>query len=83
MKDCLLIIPELKTFSKGRNVLIAFEKDVGPALASACAEIDAIDLAKTAEIVQREMLQHTCHGGRPALICVSKANSVAVARYKW
>ena len=35
-----------------------FEKDVGPALASACVEIDAIYLAKTAKIVRRETLQH-------------------------
>jgi hypothetical protein len=29
-------IPELKPFHKGREVLLVFEKDVGPALVSAC-----------------------------------------------
>ena len=38
---------------------MAFDKDVGPALASACAENDAMHLAKTAELVRREMLQHS------------------------
>ena len=38
---------------------MTFEKDVGPALASACTVSDAIHLAKTAEIVRREMLEHT------------------------
>ena len=60
LKERLLAkILELKAFSKGRNVLIAFKKDVDPVLASACAESDAIYLAKTAERVRREMLQHT------------------------
>ena len=26
---------------------------------------------------------NTCHGGRPALICISKANSMAMAKYIW
>jgi hypothetical protein len=32
----LLKIPELKPFHKEREVLLVFEKDVGPALVSAC-----------------------------------------------
>ena len=56
LKERLLAkISELKAFSKGRAVLIAFEKHVGPVLASTCAESDAIYLAETAEIVRREM----------------------------
>jgi hypothetical protein len=37
----LLKIPELKPFHKGREVLLNFEKDVGPALVSACDYTDA------------------------------------------
>lgn len=39
-------IPELKAFHKGREVLLVFEKDVGPALVSACDYTDAMYLAK-------------------------------------
>ena len=34
------------------------KKYTGPDLASACAENDAMHLAKTAELVRREMQQH-------------------------
>lgn len=39
-------IPELKSFYKGREVLLVLEKDVGPALVSACDYTDAMYLAK-------------------------------------
>ena len=48
-------IPELKPFHKGREVLLVFEKDVGPALVSACDYTDAMHLAKASEIVRREI----------------------------
>jgi hypothetical protein len=51
----LLKIPELKPFHKGREVLLVFEKDVGPALVSACDYTDAMYLAKASEIVHREI----------------------------
>jgi hypothetical protein len=51
----LLKIPELKPFHKGREVLLVFEKDVGPALVSACDYTDAMYLAKASEIVRREI----------------------------
>jgi hypothetical protein len=51
----LLKIPELKPFHKGREVLLVFEKDVGPALVSACDYTDAMHLAKASEIVRREI----------------------------
>jgi hypothetical protein len=37
-------VPELKPFHKGREVLPVFEKDVGPALVSACDYTDATAL---------------------------------------
>ena len=49
----LLKIPELKPFHKGREVLLVFENDVGPALVSACDYTDAMHLAKASEIVHR------------------------------
>ena len=49
----LLKIPELKPFHKGREVLLVFEKDVGPALVSACDYTDVMYLAS--EIVHREI----------------------------
>ena len=53
----LLKIPELKPFHKGREleVLLVFEKNVGPALVSACDYTDAMYLAKANEIVRREI----------------------------
>jgi hypothetical protein len=44
----LLKIPELKPFHKGREleVILVFEKNVGPALVSACDYTDAMYLAK-------------------------------------
>jgi hypothetical protein len=51
----LLKIPELKPFHKGREVLLVFEKDVGPALVSACDYTDAMYLANASEIVRREI----------------------------
>lgn len=48
-------IPELKAFHNGRKVLLVFEKDVGPALVSACDYTDAMYLAKASVIVRREM----------------------------
>ena len=45
LKENLLAkIPELNVFSKGRNVCMAFEKDVCPALASTCTESQQLQL---------------------------------------
>jgi hypothetical protein len=46
----LLKIPELKPFHKGREVLLVFEKDVGPALVSACDYTDAMYLFQTGSV---------------------------------
>ena len=48
-------IPELKAFYRGQEVLLVFEKDIGPALVSACDFTDAMNLAKASEIVRREI----------------------------
>lgn len=57
-------IPELKAFHKEREVLLVFEKDVGPALVSACDYTDAMYLAKASEIVRREMfIEHPAFSG--------------------
>lgn len=57
-------IPELKAFHKGREVLLVLEKDVGPALVSACDYTDAMYLAKASDIVRREMFtEHPAFSG--------------------
>lgn len=57
-------IPELKAFYKGREVLLVLEKDVGPALVSACDYTDAMYLAKASDIVRREMFtEHPAFSG--------------------
>ena len=53
-----LEFPDMRTYNKGKNVLIAFEDDVGTSLAKAC-ELDsdkgALHLACAAQIVRRHM----------------------------
>jgi hypothetical protein len=51
----LLKLQELKPFHNGREALLVFEKDVEPALVSACDYTDAMYLAKASEIVRREI----------------------------
>lgn len=65
LKNKLLFeIQELKAFYKGREVLLVLEKDVGPALVSACDYTDAMYLAKASDIVRREMFtEHPAFSG--------------------
>ena len=59
LKDRLLFqIPGLKAYTEGREVLLAFEKDIGVVLQKACNNNDthAIHLAKAATVVRQEML---------------------------
>ena len=49
-----IVFAELVTHV-GREALLVFEKDVGPALVSACDYTDAMHLAKASEIVRREI----------------------------
>ena len=59
LKDKLLAeIPELKPHKKGRDVLLAFQKDVGFALSQASDYGDAMTFAKAAKILRRHMLDH-------------------------
>ena len=51
-------MPELEAHQKGRNVLLAFHKDVVSTLSQACEYTEAIILAKTAKIIRRNMLDH-------------------------
>ena len=65
LKDKLLKeLPELEAHKKGRDVLLAFQDDVGFALSDSCDYSDAIILAKAAKILRRHMLGHksTFHG---------------------
>ncbi|CAC5426096.1 unnamed protein product [Mytilus coruscus] len=51
-------IPDLQAYSKGREVLLVFEKDVGPAIALACNYDDTIHIGKTAEIIRAQIKEH-------------------------
>ena len=51
-------IPGLVAYKKGRDILLAFEKDVGPVLSEASSYDDAIILAKAAKILRRHMVEH-------------------------
>ncbi|CAC5421079.1 unnamed protein product [Mytilus coruscus] len=51
-------IPDLQAYTKGREVLLVFEKDVGPAIALACNYDDTIHIGKTAEIIRSQIKEH-------------------------
>ncbi|CAC5423155.1 unnamed protein product [Mytilus coruscus] len=51
-------IPDLQAYTKGREVLLVFEKDVGPAIALACNYDDTIHIGKTAEIIRTQIKEH-------------------------
>ncbi len=51
-------LPELEAQKKGRNVLLAFQDDVGLALSESCAYCDAIILSKAAKVLRCHMLDH-------------------------
>jgi len=49
---------DMRAQKKGRDVLMAFEEDIGPALAKACeldSDSDAIHLARVAKVVRNQM----------------------------
>ena len=59
LKDQLLQhIPDLQAEHHGRDVLLAFKKDIGSILAQASKYGEAVHLAKAAGMIRREMLQH-------------------------
>ena len=45
-------MPELEAHLKGRDVLLMFEKDIGPAIAFACDYNDTMHMAKTAGMIR-------------------------------
>ena len=56
----LRYFPDLEEHKQGRDVLLAFNQDLGSALQKACgqdADDDAIHLARAANIVRRDMLK--------------------------
>ena len=57
-EQILAEMPEMDTFKNGRDVTIAFRKDVGPALSQACRNSEAIILARVANVLLRHMLDH-------------------------
>jgi hypothetical protein len=59
LKETLLNkMPGLKAHTKGRDLLLIFEKDIGPTIALACDYSDTIHMAKTAEILREDLQKH-------------------------
>ena len=58
----LSVFPDLRAHMQGRNVMLSFNDDIGSALRKACendSDQDAMELARAAKIVRREMFNHT------------------------
>lgn len=51
-------VPDLQAYTKGRDVLLVFEKDVGPAIALACSYDDTMHMAKSAKLMRTQMKEH-------------------------
>lgn len=49
-------IPELESYKKGRNIVLAFKADVGPIMSKATQDEDAIIVSKAAQILRKQML---------------------------
>ena len=61
LKERLLSkIKELVAYKKGQDMLLAFERDVGPVLLEASSYTDVIGLAKAAKLLRRHMVEHKC-----------------------
>ena len=59
LKDKLLAeIPELEAHKSGRDILLAFQKNVGFALSQASNYPEAIIVGKAAKILRRHMIDH-------------------------
>ena len=56
-ENLLSHVSELSVFRNGREVLLSFDKEVGPILLKACSYSDAIQIEKTAFLLRKEMLQ--------------------------
>ena len=60
LKEKLLnYFPDLRAHSDGRDVLLAFDENIGLELSAACnssMDEDALHLAKAAEIVRRDII---------------------------
>ncbi len=59
LKDRILAhFPDLQALKDGRDIILIFNEDIGPAMRKACeldAEFNAIHLARAAQIVRREL----------------------------
>ncbi len=60
LKEKLLFhIPKMRAYSKGRDVLLAYDTDVGYILAQTSKYSEAIHLTKAAELIRRDMLNNS------------------------
>ncbi|KAK1895105.1 Coiled-coil domain containing protein 25 [Dissostichus eleginoides] len=57
-KRLLSALPQLRAHSQGRDTLLSFEKDIGPALMMACLhDSDAMHLMRAAQVVLKEIFE--------------------------
>lgn len=63
LKERLLAqFPDLRAYSKGRDMMLAFGEDIGSALDKACihdSDGDAVHLARAAQIVRRHLFENS------------------------
>ena len=48
----------MNAHTKGRDLLLISEKDIGPTIVLACDNSDNIHMAKTAEIIREDLQKH-------------------------
>ncbi len=54
-------LPDLEAHKSGRDILLAFRKDIGPVLTEVLSYSDALILAKAAKILRQHMVSHKCN----------------------
>ena len=78
--------PDLQTHKEGRDVLLIFTDDVGPAMKKACkydADAHAIHLARAAKIVRRAIFnKKTCFTGIPLTVS-AKLHQCQIHCWHW
>lgn len=75
-------LPEMEAHKEGRDVLLAFHKDIGSALAQVSDYSEAMALAKAAKILRRHILEHkTSFNGTFHEGCVQEAIPSALLQF--
>jgi len=78
LKDRILAaIPDLRSQTEGRDILLVYDEDIGTALKQACnddCDSDALNLAKASNIIRRDVIELTqSFNGRFPVDCQENA----------